>query len=160
MKNPFNHPAWIDISLLLGRLALGSYMLLAGWGKITGDGGVSGFVSNGFMKLSPAWLPEWFGRPYGYALPFAELILGALLVLGLFTRPAAGLICLVLISIAIALISQFGIKGAPGGGGGPFHYSLLMIPLALILMVVGSGRLALDPLYFAGAGAGGGGGKR
>ncbi|MBC7784093.1 MAG: DoxX family protein [Burkholderiales bacterium] len=151
MKNLFNHPAWIDISLLLARLALGIYMLIAGWIKMAG--GVGTFVDGSFMKLKPEWLPDSFARPYGYALPFLELVTGLGLALGLFTRISAGIITLLLISIAIAVISE---KGLAGGAPGPIHPSVIFATLALVLMVLGSGRLALDPLYFAGGESGGG----
>jgi len=151
MRNPFNHPAMVDISLLLARCGLGLYMLVAGWGKLND---VPGFVQNGFLPMKPGWLPESIATPYGYALPFAELICGLALVLGLFTRISAGLITLMLLSIAIAVV---GSKGITGGAPGPFHHSLVLMTLAFLLSIVGPGRLALDPLYFTGGGGGGGG---
>ena len=149
MRNPFNHPAMIDISLLLGRIALGLYVALSGWRRITG--GVSGFVNGTVMLARPGWIPESIARPYGYAMPFLEVAAGLLLALGLFTRPAAGVVTLVLMTIAGASIGAYGMSG---GADGPFHFSVALATLAFILAIIGSGRLALDPLYF-----GGGGGK-
>lgn len=160
MKNPFNHPAWIDISLLLARLTLGAYMLIAGWNKLSADAGLSGFVQGGVLKMRPEWLPESFAAPYGYALPFVELLTGLMLILGLFTRIAAGIMTLVLLSIAIAVVSAFGIHSPPEKAAGSFHHSILMVPFAFLIAVVGSGRLALDPLYFGGAAGDEGGGKK
>lgn len=160
MKNPFNHPAWIDISIFLARLTLGAYMLIAGWNKMASDKGLSGFVE-GMLKLRPEWLPESFTRPYGYALPILELLTGLALILGLFTRVAAGILTLLLLSIAIAVVSKFGIHGTtPEKAAGPFHHSIVMIPLSFLLAIVGSGRLALDPLYFGGGEPDAGGGKK
>ncbi len=153
MKNPFNHPAWIDISLLLGRIVLGLYMLLAGWNKMRS--GVPGFVNGGFSKMRPDWLSESLATPYGYALPFLELLGGLMLILGLFTRPAAGVLTLVLLSISIAQMNANGITGIAGDGP-PFHHSYVMTAMCLMLAIIGSGRLALDPLYFASGGAGDG----
>lgn len=148
MKNPFNHPAWIDISLLLARVLLGLYMLLAGWGKMAG--GVGKFVDGGFKSMTPAWLPEAIARPYGYVIPIAELLLGLMLILGLFSRIAAGLMTLVLLSISIALMTQFGVTGGDKAGP-PFHHAYLLTVMSFMLAIIGSGRLALDPLYFGGA---------
>lgn len=147
MRNPFNHPAMIDISLLLARLALGLYMLIAGWNKMLGESGLSGFVNGGFKSMTPTWLPWSIAQPYGYALPILELLTGLALLLGLFTRIAAGVMTLMLLSIAIAVVSA---KGITGGAPGSFHHSIVMMTLAFVLAIVGSGRLALDPLYFGG----------
>lgn len=147
MTNPFNHPAMIDISLLLARLSLGVYMLIAGWNKMTGDG-LSAFVNGGFKSLTPSWLPWSLAQPYGYMLPILELLTGLALVLGLFTRIAAGIMTLMLLSIAIAVVSA---RGITGGASGSFHHSIIMATFAFVLAIVGSGRLALDPLYFGGA---------
>lgn len=152
MTNPFNHPAMVDISLLLGRLTLGLNLLLAGWTKVTG--GFEKFVSKGFMPLRPEWLPEAIARPYGYAIPVLELVTGLLLVLGLFTRWAGGIMALMLLSIFIAVVTD---KGITGGQAGAFHYSIILASMAFIIAIVGPGRLALDPLYFGGGNAGGGG---
>ena len=154
MRNPFNHPAWIDISLLLGRILMGLYMLLAGWNKMRK--GIPDFVNGDFSKMRPEWLSESLATPYGYALPFLELLGGLMLILGLFTRPAAGVLTLVLLSISIAQINANGITGISGDGP-PFHHAFVMTAMCLMLSIIGSGRLALDPLYFA---PGGGGGKK
>lgn len=150
MRNPFNHPAWIDISLLVGRVLLGLYMLLAGWGKLRG--GIPAFVNGGFAKLRPDWLPEALATPYGYAIPFLELLGGLMLILGLFTRTAAGVLTLVLLSISIAQMNANGITGAPPVG--PFHHAYIMTAMCLMIAIIGSGRLALDPLYFGSTGEG------
>ena len=95
MRNPFDHPAMIDISLLLGRLSLGLYVALSGWHRITGSGGVGGFV-NTVMLARPSWVPDYIARPYGYAMPFLEVAAGLLMILGLFTRSAAGVATVIL----------------------------------------------------------------
>jgi thiosulfate dehydrogenase [quinone] large subunit len=154
MQNPFNHPAWIDISLFLARLLLGLYMIIAGWGKMAGPG-LSGFANGPFLQNKPAWLPDAVAMPYGYALPVLELLTGLLLVVGLFTRAAAGIMTLMLVSIAIAVITKSG--QLSGGAPGPIHHSVIFTALAFVLAIAGSGRLAIDPLYFGG---GDGGGKR
>lgn len=157
MKNPFNHPAMVDISLFLARLTLGLYMLATGWRKISGPG-ISGFVNNGFMPLRPEWLPEAIARPYGYAIPVLEFTAGLLVLLGLFTRWSAGVMALMLLSIFVAVVSDRGLSG--GDKNMPFHYSILLASGAFVLAIIGAGRLSLDALYFSGGGAGGGGGGK
>lgn len=152
MTNPFNHPAMVDISLLSARLTLGLYMLLAGWTKTTG--GLAKFADGPFMNMKPDWLPEAVARPYGYALPVLELLTGLLLMLGLFTRWAGGIMALMLLSIFVAAVTENGITG--GQKGGAFHYSLILATIAFVLAIVGPGRLGLDPLYFGGGGPEGG----
>ena len=138
----------IDISLLLGRITLGLYMLLAGWHKMSGPG-LSGF-SNIVVGMRPNWLPEAIARPYGYALPVAELLTGLAIILGLFTRWAGGIMALVLLSIFVAVVND---KGIAGGADGPFHFTIVFAAMAFMLAIIGPGRLALDPLYFGGGGA-------
>ena len=152
MKNPFAHPAMTDISLLLARLTLGLYMLFSGLHKFSKPG-LAGFA-NEVVHLRPDWLPEAVARPYGYALPFGELIGGLLLTVGLFTAWAGGAVSLILLSIFIAVVSD---KGLAGGEPGPFHSSIIFAALAFVIAIHGPGRLALDPLYFGGGGRSGGG---
>ena len=59
-----------------------------------GHGLVRMFKLNGFSnwmvgQFQKSYLPEALVVPFSYVLPFAELIIGVLLLLGLFTRQAA-----------------------------------------------------------------------
>lgn len=80
------------VAYLLLRLTVGVMFFFYGFGKLLG--GVGGFAS-GLEERFAGSLPMWIVTPFGYALPFIELLLGALLILGLFTRwtlVAAGLL--------------------------------------------------------------------
>ena len=73
-------------SYLILRLAIGM--------SAFGHGLVRMFKLNGFSKwmvgqFQKSYLPEALVVPFSYVLPFAELIIGVLLLLGLFTRQAA-----------------------------------------------------------------------
>src|SRR5436190_2903125 len=123
-----------NIGLFLARIPLGAYFLLAGLHKITG--GVSGFVSFASKNLPP-WMPPALGKAYLYSLPFVELITGAMVILGIFTRFNAFIQSLILISILIAM-------GVYDKAGGPFHPNLVFLGLALMLAVVGGGDWSVD----------------
>lgn len=64
----------------LARWVIGVVLLFAGIGKL---GNVSGFVGYVTSQFEKTWLPKAILLPYGYALPFVEVILGALLLLGI-----------------------------------------------------------------------------
>lgn len=89
-----SHPR--AVAYLLLRLTVGVMFFFYGLGKLLG--GVGGFVS-GLEERFAGSLPMWVVTPFGYTLPFMELLIGALLILGLFTRwtlAAAGLLMIAL----------------------------------------------------------------
>ena len=129
----------VNLVLLLNRLSLGLYFLLAGVGKI--QGGVQNFVNKGFKSMQPAWLPDVIATPYGYAIPFLEVVLGGILIIGLFTRIASSLIAIMIFSFTIALAIS---KGTLEHGPGPFNANFIMITLALLLAVTGAGKWSVD----------------
>src|SRR2546429_5684754 len=88
----------------------------------------------------PSYMPVAFGNFYLHALPFVELLSGAMIVLGAFTRVAAILQALLLTSFMMAM----GIK-APSG---PFHYNFVMLGIALMIALIGPGAWSIDqPLF-------------
>ena len=133
------HPSW-SILLLLNRLSIGWYMLVAGWGKVQGElDGVGAFYrSSGYQERLPGWLPDWLALGHGYALPWVELIFGGLLLIGLFTRTSALVLFLLSVSIAIALLGS--------GDLLPRHHIFLFLTIIPLLALYGGGRYALDPL--------------
>jgi uncharacterized membrane protein YphA (DoxX/SURF4 family) len=126
-----------DVGLLAARVPLGVYFALAGFAKIRM--GVGSFVS-GSLGSVPSFMPEVLGKAFLYTLPFAELIVGACLVIGLVGRIAALLATLMLISFTIAVT---GLKDEPK----PFHANLVFLGIALALALIGPGRLSVDALF-------------
>jgi len=125
--------------LLLIRLALGWYLMLAGWGKVQGElnGGFGTFyMSDSYQSRSPAWLPGFIAVGYGYVLPWAETAFGALMMLGWFNRIATAGSAAVFASIMLALFGA--------GDLLPRHHIMVFLPVALLLFVVGPGRHSLD----------------
>ena len=145
------YKAGTQVGLFLTRAALGGFLLLAGWGKAAGelDQGVGSFYKESFQGMAPGWLPGWFGTPYGYALPWLELLVGGMLVLGLFTRFFAIGGFLILTSITAAAVSANGsitglAKGAPGP---PFNTTYIQAAVYFLLIFTGAGVLSLDYVF-------------
>src|SRR5204862_6915522 len=83
-------------ALLFARLAVGLIFFMAGAWK-TFQLGPAGHVRRYFLPFQDTFLPTWSLWAVGYAIPFVELIAGALVIIGLQTRPA-------LISLGIVLV--------------------------------------------------------
>lgn len=133
---------WLSsIAILLSRLTLGMYVFLAGWGKVF-DQGLKEWMEF-YNGMRPGWLPEWFAVPYGYFVPWGEMIVGALVVLGLLGRIGALGMTLMLMSFTVALVNKLGVAG---GGPGAFHTNFILIALAILLSVMGPGKISLDAL--------------
>lgn len=128
---------WFALPL---RLALGLVFVAHGAQKVFGVWGGQGLSSftqtPAPLGLRPAWL--WMG-----AAAFAELLGGALILLGLLTRVGAFLIAVVM------LVGMFGVHWA----GGFFlsnqpvpgiEYTLALAGAAVALLISGGGRLSLD----------------
>ena len=105
-----------DVVGLLARLFLGGVLVFAGWSKVgkpfTSERAVQAY------EIMPDALAGWVGL----TLPFVEIVLGVLLVLGLFTRPVAVVSTLLMVAFVIG-ISQAWARGLTidcgcfGGGG-------------------------------------------
>lgn len=138
MKNPLKNVS-LSVLLLLNRLAIGWYFAAAGWNKVQGElsSGLGSFYrSDSFQGRNPDWLPSFLAIPYGYALPWVELGFGALLMVGLFGRVSAGVLTLVSLSIAIALLGA--------GELLPSHHVMVFVALAFMLCALGPGRYSID----------------
>ncbi|MGA4542235.1 MauE/DoxX family redox-associated membrane protein [Uniformispora flossi] len=105
---------WIGLAARLGLAAVWAF---AGWEKAVNPAQAAQAVRAYDV------LPESLVEPIGYALPYLELGLAALLVIGLGTRIVAGISALLLL-VFIAGISQAWARGLAidcgcFGGGGP-----------------------------------------
>lgn len=131
---------WLESgAMALGRLSLGLMFLFAGVRKLQGD--VEAFVANAVVPNAP--MPEPLAVAYGHSLPYAEIVVGGLLIAGLLTRIAGGVIALLLLSFVIAM----GVDWWPESGPA-FTKNLVMLPLALWFVFAGGGRFAVDALIF------------
>ena len=126
-------PTWATLPL---RLVLGAIFIAHGSQKVLGAFGGHGLVAwtsgktpFGFMR--PSWL--WLG-----AAALSEFIGSILVLVGLFTRLGAFLICCVMLTAVTGVHwSHFFL---PEG----FEYALGLLGAALALLIAGGGRASID----------------
>ena len=123
--------------VVLLRFVLGVAMLANGWEKVYPAGGFHSH--NSFSALSHfCHYIAGLGLPYwlGYVSAFAEVAGGACMLLGLFVR-FFGLLIAGNMLVAILLVNRH--HGYDGCA-----YSFALLAIALMLLLTGPGRLALD----------------
>jgi len=129
--------AAVDIGLLLVRLPIGVIFLMAGINKFRG--GVGEFVTKAAGAV-PAFMPPGLGKAYLHGVPYAEVIVGAALILGILTRVFGLIASLMLVSFMIA------VTGLKGKEGAPFHPNVMYLSITLLLMLASGGRFSVDGL--------------
>jgi uncharacterized membrane protein YphA (DoxX/SURF4 family) len=106
----------LDLVGLLARLVLGVVLVVAGALKVTSP------AASALAVRAYQLLPYDAAGVVGHALPVVEIATGVLLVLGLFTRPAALVGGLLMVAFVIGITSAWarGLTidcGCFGGGG-------------------------------------------
>jgi uncharacterized membrane protein YphA (DoxX/SURF4 family) len=139
MRNPLRNESSMNLGLLLARLPMGAFFLLAGIHKVSA--GVQGFVSSQLGNV-PSQIPRNWAEGYLHALPYTEIAVGSLLILGLFGRLAGFAGAVVVTSIII------GYTGIYSNSGVPFQPNLIYLGLLLMILLVGPGRIGLDGMIF------------
>ena len=113
----FRSRSWrADVVGLLARLILGVVLLVAGGLKVTSPA-VSARAVRAFQIL-----PYDLAGYVGYTMPVIEIVVGLLLIAGLFTRVSAAVGGLLMLAFVIGIISAWmrGLNidcGCFGGGG-------------------------------------------
>jgi len=127
--------ALLSVSVLLLRIALGGILFLAGAGKALGWFGGVGmeFTLDGFSQMG-------MGAPLAYLSTYAEFIGGFLIVIGLFTRPAAMALAINMLVATIVSLPQGFMVGAS------YPFSLFMVSLAVL--IAGPMYFSVDALIF------------
>src|SRR5688572_10643587 len=122
------------------RFSMGLLFFVAGVNKFYGDqaAGLGAGLRGEFEKT---WLPGVMVEPYGTILPYAEVFLGATLILGLFRMPSLILGSLLMVSLAFGIL----VKGEGGVAANNFMYIGFF---AAALLTTRWDRLALDTLIF------------
>ncbi|MET0767513.1 MAG: DoxX family protein [Aeromicrobium sp.] len=124
----------LDLGLLVLRLALGPMLIVHGWNKVFGAGGLAGtegwFASLG---LRPAWL-------HARIAPVNEIGAGLLMTLGLLTGLAATAF------VGLMLVATFTDHRGKGyfvfKGG--WEYTVLIAMVAVAIAALGPGEWSLD----------------
>jgi len=128
------------LALLAMRLTLGVVMVAHSYPKVFG--GLHHYAE----FITSLGLPVWAA----YLSAFVEFFGGLLVLVGLFTRPAAFAIC---INLCVAIWKVHLHKGLTGNGG--MELPLAVATLAFALFFFGSGPIAMDHVL-----RGGGSGPR
>lgn len=132
MAIKMHEPIWDGVfGPLFVRAPLGAYFFLAGWYKL-GD-------LKGFVKIVQSFhlMPEPFATLYGILLPYTEMAIGVMLIVGLYTTLAAITACLALASFVWAL-------GIFPQGDKVFNKDILLLLAAFSLLYTGAGAFSID----------------
>lgn len=116
-----------ETGLFILRVVLGVIFLVPGWEKLADMAGTVSSFSG-------------FGIPVfvSYLVAVGEFVAGIAMILGIFTRPAAYVITLIMVG-ALYLVK------IPQGGLAAGEFQLLIMAAALCIAYTGPGRWALGP---------------
>ena len=127
------------IALFL-RLGIGILFFFAGLNKFLREGGAMGVAESILEGFADTFLPAFLLVPYAYALPYAEIAVGILLILGLFSRPAILFACALLLSLA------FGLFVDQNGDTAAMVLNYLLIAAVAFYFISRDNRYSLDTL--------------
>jgi putative oxidoreductase len=123
-----------DLGLLLLRIGVGlSFILIHGWPKITGGTAMWTKLGGAMGNLGITFAPEF----WGFMSAFAEFGGGVLILLGLFTRPAAFLMAF---NMFVALMMHF----SKLDQWGTISHPLELLAVFIGLIFLGAGQFSLD----------------
>jgi uncharacterized membrane protein YphA (DoxX/SURF4 family) len=128
INEPLGSSVWAPFLI---RLSLGSYFVLAGLGKLEV---LAAFIE---QVRSFGMLPGNLAALYGTLLPYAEVFIGVMLIMGLWTT----LMGLLAGGLLLSYVCAFGFFP---GGHDLFNKDLILLATALSLMYSGPGIYALD----------------
>ncbi len=129
-----NHRA---LAYLLMRIALGMNFFGHGFFRIFT--GVGAFATGMAQSMNKGPLPHALSLSFGYCVPWIELLLGVLLILGLFTRSALAVGALFMVALTFGTTSVQNWAGA----GTQLQYSFIFFAM---LWLVDANTYSLDGL--------------
>jgi putative oxidoreductase len=129
MKSLFRSLSQLSsVSVAIVRIVMGVIFLLAGYGKIFHGG----YAIEAFRNAFRIPLPELFGP----LVSVLELVGGALLIVGLFTRYLGALFTIEFVVATLIVMNLRGIMGA--------RLEVMLLVGAFLLATHGAGTLSLD----------------
>ncbi|MFZ4537582.1 DoxX family protein [Propionivibrio sp.] len=134
MKNFFSCP-WAAIGILVLRLGIGFEMVVYGWPKITAGTTVwehSGAALSGVLGI------HFMPAVWGFFVALTQALGGLLIVVGLFTRPAAFALAFVM-GLAAVMVFQ-----TTGGNFKEWSHPAEAAVACLAIALIGAGRFGLD----------------
>ena len=126
-----------DIAYALARITYGLIFLFYGIGKFMM--GVGTFVGNMNQQFSGK-LPAFMVMPFAYVLPFGEMIAGAFILLGLYTRAGLILSGLLLIGLTFGVVML-------GRADGVAHNLIFVLVNFVLLWLIDFNRLSVDAFF-------------
>ena len=138
MKNPLATDLSSNLGLLMARIPLGLYFALAGYAHFK----TQNFATQ-YVAALPTWMPSEAGKGYSSVLPFVELAVGVLLIIGLTTR-VGGLLAA---GVTAMLLAGMGLSFETNPNSSQYHL-LMMLGLSVVLLCIGGGKFTLDNLLF------------
>lgn len=128
LSEPIGNQAWAPFFI---RVALGSWLVLAGLAKLDD---LPGFVQQvKQLKI----LPDHLATLYALSLPYLEVAIGSLLVVGIWSTLSA-----ILASLLVASFLYF--FGIFPGRGMLFNKDVLLFAGAVSLLFSGAGAVSID----------------
>jgi putative oxidoreductase len=126
------YAAMEPIAYTIVRVVFGVIMILHGWPKV---------FTAGLDRIGTAFATN-YGLPYGFAhlAAFFEIVGGAALVIGLFTRFFGAALA---IQMLIAMYVAHWAKGFGVGGGG-YEYVMFLGFVVFFIAIRGGGRYSVD----------------
>ena len=134
--------SWATLFL---RLLIGAIFFSQGFRNLFLGAGPIAFAERLYVKPFAAMMPEPLLWIAGVSNPFVQFSVGLLLIFGLFTRFAAGLGALFLVSIIFGHLMQ-GPLTAPGAMR-DFATANFMLMIAVIVFATVGNRWSLDALF-------------
>jgi thiosulfate dehydrogenase (quinone) large subunit len=126
-----------ETAYALLRVTMGVIFLFFGIGKFIG--GISSFVG-GMNQHFSGKLPAFMVMPFAYFLPFGEVIAGALILFGLFTRAGLMLSGLLLVGLTFGTV----MLGEAPTVAHNLQYALVNF---VLLWLLDLNRYSLDSLF-------------
>jgi putative oxidoreductase len=149
-----NDSLFLSLALLVNRLTFGGVVVAQAIAYMRAAQnnmyGHQVFYRDVYKPLDPGYLPEKVSMYYAYGLPYAALLLGVFVLVGIFTRLASGVLLVLLLTVIFAVLKD---QGLPTHASNPTVYLVVIAGLALLLSATGAGRFSLDGMT-------GGGGKK